>query len=268
VIGYAFMRYLSLRLLQVFMVSAGLLSTEVLADDPQRPSADPGAVNLILTADSPQVTRVGSFRVVSGYLSRSAKVYRSTSDRAQVRYAPKLPLNGSYEVHAWWPQVTMGAGPVEATVYDAKGRTQLQLDQGSRGGQWNLLGVFEAAAGKPLIVSLKAPEGRAVIADALRFNRLGRKPPALEIEPERLPPGEVNVDYRTELSANGRPPLAWALAAGQPPDGIVLDAATGTISGRAADAGPSEFTVEVRDATGRRTQREMRLEMMEAEVSQ
>ncbi len=62
---------------------------------------------------------------------------------------------------------------------------------------------------------------------------------------------EAGVAYNTSLTATGgTAPLSWSVSAGSLPPGLTLDAGTGAITGTAATAGSSNFTVEVTDANG------------------
>jgi len=65
-----------------------------------------------------------------------------------------------------------------------------------------------------------------------------------------LPGGRVNVDYSQQLVATGgRIPYTWAVASGSLPPGLILNTATGVISGRATATGTFSFTVRVTDST-------------------
>ncbi len=71
-----------------------------------------------------------------------------------------------------------------------------------------------------------------------------------------LPAAKKGQSYSfTLLSANAQGPVTWTIASGGLPGGLLLDATTGTISGRAHGAGTRTFTVKVTDAnsSGSRT---------------
>jgi len=64
-----------------------------------------------------------------------------------------------------------------------------------------------------------------------------------------LPTAYVGVPYSATLSATGgETPYAWAQASGHLPEGLSMDASTGTISGTSTSAATSNFTVTVTDA--------------------
>ena len=64
-----------------------------------------------------------------------------------------------------------------------------------------------------------------------------------------LPDGQVGVSYSQGLSASGgTPPYTWSISAGSLPDGLSLDASSGSITGMPASSGASGFTVMVTDS--------------------
>ncbi len=74
--------------------------------------------------------------------------------------------------------------------------------------------------------------------------------PPLMITTAALPDGAVGVPYNVTLQATGgAPPLMWSITAGSFPSGLLLDAATGNISGTPAAAVTESFTVQVADST-------------------
>ncbi len=73
--------------------------------------------------------------------------------------------------------------------------------------------------------------------------------PPLNITTTSLPAGTRSVIYNQTLTATGgTPPYVWSLASGSLPPGLVLNAATGVISGRATKKGNWNFVVRVRDS--------------------
>ena len=72
--------------------------------------------------------------------------------------------------------------------------------------------------------------------------------PALDITTTALPDGVVGMFYSQTLQATGgMTPYQWSLAAGAPPDGLILDS-TGVISGTPTADGAVNFTAQVDDA--------------------
>ncbi len=64
-----------------------------------------------------------------------------------------------------------------------------------------------------------------------------------------VPDARRNNNYSTTLSAGGgQPPYAWSIVSGSLPSGLNLNAAAGTISGKAHTVGTFSFAVQVRDS--------------------
>jgi hypothetical protein len=74
---------------------------------------------------------------------------------------------------------------------------------------------------------------------------------AVNIGNQPLPTGRVGRSYSARLSArSGKKPFAWSLVAGALPSGVMLDPATGRISGTPVTGGDSNVTFQVTDALG------------------
>ncbi|MBY0508039.1 MAG: Ig domain-containing protein [Bryobacteraceae bacterium] len=84
-------------------------------------------------------------------------------------------------------------------------------------------------------------------------------PGPLTIPPTTLPPAIVGQAFTPVLSATGgRPPYTWGISGGNLPAGVNL-LPSGVFSGSPTVAGPSTFTVQVRDADGTTATREFTL---------
>jgi len=74
------------------------------------------------------------------------------------------------------------------------------------------------------------------------------------ITTESLPAGVVGIDYSQMLTATGTTPITWSLASGSLPAGLILDGATGVISGTPSTAEKFDFTIKATNAAGSITQ--------------
>ena len=75
--------------------------------------------------------------------------------------------------------------------------------------------------------------------------------PAITLSPSTLPNGTVGVAYnQTIVASGGAGPYTYAVTAGALPAGLVLNPATGVLTGTPTSAGPATFTVTATDANG------------------
>ena len=68
-----------------------------------------------------------------------------------------------------------------------------------------------------------------------------------------LPDGKVGTAYNQILTADGTAPITWTVSAGSLPDGLLLDAGTGVISGTATTSGVYNFSVQATNSAGNDT---------------
>lgn len=75
------------------------------------------------------------------------------------------------------------------------------------------------------------------------------RPPPLAVTTSSLPAGDVNLAYSTTLATSGgTPPATWSITVGALPGGLLLNAATGQISGTPTTPGTFNFTVQATDS--------------------
>jgi len=75
--------------------------------------------------------------------------------------------------------------------------------------------------------------------------------PALTVNPATLPNGVIGSPYNQTITASGAsPPVTFAVTSGVLPTGLVLNAATGAITGSPTTAGNFNFSITATDANG------------------
>ena len=70
---------------------------------------------------------------------------------------------------------------------------------------------------------------------------------------ETLPGGTIGAAYSQRLFANGTEPITWHVTAGELPNGLNLNEATGEISGTPTAVGTATFTVKAKNSVGSNT---------------
>lgn len=97
-----------------------------------------------------------------------ARATASVSDAAT--WTASIPSAGNYQVYAWWTAGTNRAASAPYIVYYNGGSATVNKNQQSSGGQWNLLGTYNFAAGSNQVkLSCWTTVGYYVIADAVKF---------------------------------------------------------------------------------------------------
>ena len=250
-------RFLALAFAILFVLS----TLPAAADDTT--TSDASDKNLIITADSPRITIKAKFEPIRAYLSRSAAPLRSAAPGpASAVLSDFVRTPGYYRVYAWWPQNLEGVGQAEMVIRHLRGETSVVVDQRQNGAQWNALGVYELGFGTRAEIEVVARRG-ALVIDAFRLEFMGHEQPELTIETAGLPLGEVGIAYHAVPRAVGTPPFRWSISSGKLPGGLMLNGATGEILGTTNAEGRYEFTLEVMDANGRRSTRDLSIDVVQ-----
>jgi hypothetical protein len=88
-----------------------------------------------------------------------------------VEYRPNLPASGNYAVYEWHPQGANRTTDAPIAIKYHGGSQTVRINQQINGGQWNLLGTFNFAAGTAGYVRIQDnfTKGTVVMADAIKF---------------------------------------------------------------------------------------------------
>lgn len=223
--------------------------------------------NQVIHNDAPSVERKGTFQSFAGYLAESPTSLRAPAGGtpASARFELGVSQSGFYELFAWWPQ-TGGEGSAARVRIEHNGGVHIAtVDQSSLGGQWNSLGVFEFGR-VPGSITFEQIPGKPMLLDAVRAFYLGQERPELTLQSDQIAVAQVDQEYEGQLdAAGGIAPYSFHVpGTSSLPPGLLLDPATGLVSGRPAFLGTFTFSVEVRDASGRSTVSDVTIEIIEA----
>jgi hypothetical protein len=161
-------------------------------------------------------------------------------------YSATLSASGGSGVYAW----TLAAG---------------QLPAGLGLASTGLIGGTPLAAGtSAFTVRVVDAEDPTRMADAALEIVVASAPPPpappLAIATTALPDGRRDQPYSATLAASGGvTPYTWSIASGTLPNGLSLNAATGTIAGTPHQHGMFRFTVRLSDTTGATAQAALQL---------
>ena len=87
------------------------------------------------------------------------------------KFVTTIPLDGTYNVYAWWVANAYRATDAPYTIhYDGGAQNEtVRVNEQINGGQWNLLGPYYLTAGTDNYVVISADADGYVMADAVRF---------------------------------------------------------------------------------------------------
>ena len=91
----------------------------------------------------------------------------------RVTFTPTLMQDGQYEVYIWWPEAPIWATNVPVDVMHDGGTSTVSVDESTNGGQWNLVGTYNFTAGTGSVTIRAKGTTSYVVADAVRFLRIG-----------------------------------------------------------------------------------------------
>ncbi|CAH1207910.1 Xanthan lyase [Paenibacillus allorhizoplanae] len=137
------------------------------------PPTTPGTTVIVDNAGT-GMTKVGSWTTASTATDKYLTNYIHDSNTGQgtksVTFTPTLTGSGMYNVYIWWPAHMNRATIIPVDIVHASGTTSVSIDQTSDGGQWNLVGSYEFAAGTTGYVKIRTDGANGyVTADAVKF---------------------------------------------------------------------------------------------------
>jgi hypothetical protein len=122
-----------------------------------------------------------------------------------------LASPGTYEVYAWWTQLSTRPPAAPYAITHSGGTTTVEVDQRVNGGQWNLLGsfTFDATAR----VRITAVGTTSTCADAICLNLVGPpvEPPTAVID--SIVPNPADVGESVTFTGHGEDPEARPIVA-------------------------------------------------------
>jgi hypothetical protein len=126
-----------------------------------------------------------------------------------LRYVPDIPVAGYYLVSAWYP---LGGNRTTNAPYVINyngGSQTIRLNQQTNGGQWNLLGQFNFAAGTSgdvRITDALPDPPKVVLADAIKLVYV--QPPVITFQPRNLT-AKAGSNVTFTVTSTGTPPLQY-----------------------------------------------------------
>jgi len=206
------------------------------------------AINAATGAIAGTPTAGGSFsftiKVTDGLGGTSAKAYKVTIISAPTVTTTSLP---NAELGAAYTAPLAGTGGTPPYSWSLAGGSS-PLPSGLNLASTGVISGTPASPGTFTFTVQLTDAGSATATKALQIVVRA----AVGITTLSLPNGAVGVAYSQPLAAaNGQTPYAWSVISGSLPAGLLLNSASGIVSGTpTAAGGPFPFTIKVADALG------------------
>ncbi|WP_427925497.1 exo-alpha-sialidase [Streptomyces sp. cg40] len=110
---------------------------------------------------------------LSGAYGGSHDTHAAGTGTASVEFRPDVPMNGVYEVAAWFKSASGQASNASYVINHADGQSAVTVDESSGGGRWVRLGEFAFTGGGDGTVTLSDNADGTVVADAVRLSYRG-----------------------------------------------------------------------------------------------
>ncbi|MBK3576873.1 exo-alpha-sialidase [Streptomyces sp. MBT65] len=110
---------------------------------------------------------------LSGAYGNSHDTHAAGTGTASVEFRPDVPMNGVYEVAAWFKSASGQASNASYVIDHADGQTAVTVNEASGGGRWVRLGEFAFTGGGDATVTLSDNADGTIVADAVRLSYRG-----------------------------------------------------------------------------------------------
>ncbi|HET6454427.1 MAG TPA: family 10 glycosylhydrolase [Armatimonadota bacterium] len=159
--------------------------------------------------DNPQATFVGSWFTSSYSTDRYGADYNycttQPSEDKSAKWTPSIIVAGDYDIYVWYPQGGNRSQAAPYTCYYNGGSHTYYVNQQSGGGQWNLIGRHNLAAGTAGYVKLGNGTGEtalSVMADAVKFSFADTTPPTAPTDLTATAASETQADLTWTASTD------------------------------------------------------------------
>lgn len=205
-----------------------------------------------VTVASVEINKDGGETGEGGWQSLAVLEGKSTFDLLQVQGLEELLATSDLEPGVY-NQIRMEVTRVLVT-FEGEEPVEAKLPSG----KLKFVRPFEIAAGQTTVLLFDFIASKSIHttgSDKVMFQpvihlSVTGAAGAMEITSAALPNGIAGTAYTTTLVAmGGTVPYVWSVASGNLPSGLILDAATGVITGTPAAAGDYIFTLTVTDSS-------------------